>query len=324
MKKRLLFGIMCIVICVAVVSAYVMLDKHKLDVYARVDSLNNGDAKFWGDYVLTSIDERVCFLDLNGTIIEKTNVKSQWLSAVEGEGTIVYGNYDKQIGIVTFDDSFNIKENHIIIQSDKLCIDPDIVKVNNQYYIIYTEIDGAVNNANPDIDNGNYIVKLMVSDDLQNWKEISCPILGDGYNIEDAELLFYDNHFLIVYEKEILDQGNSYICVKESKDDQGREWNDEKQLLPADCDHEPAKAIIDNKEMLLYYSSDLDNIGASYAGADIYQAKYSVDFNPKYIDRRIPSKNTYEGVCLYDVKEIDGKQFYLCYENGNYLVLNCN
>ena len=184
----------------------------------EISNLHNGDAKFMGKNIITSVKSKLTLIDLNGNIIKTfESVNSSWVDAIDDEKIIIYGNSDKQIGIVMLDDNYNMVSNNIIFESDNLLIDPTISRINERYYATVTEIKGAVNNSNPDVANGEYWIHLYVSDDLITWSQIS-DIEHMNNNLEDVDFIEMDGNLYAIYEKEELDKGNSAILMKSSGD----------------------------------------------------------------------------------------------------------
>ena len=270
-------------------------------VTMSIPQLHNGDAKFFNNSVITSLNGSLTIYDEDGNLVASyPEVFTNWVDGLADEGIIVYGNGNKQIGIVQLDDEFNLLSNQIIMETDNLQIDPTIIKVQDKYYITVTEIEGTVNNSDINSENGIYTVHLYQSADLSNWQYVTDVVTANN-NIEDIDVRFWDDRFVVLYEKEIVDKGDSAICVTISTDETGKQFGEEKELISASCDHEPASIEQITAGYRLYYSCDKDNRGTSYQGASAYYADFDDMWNLKVKDKRLHTQYS-EGILLYDVQ----------------------
>ncbi len=283
----------------------------------KIDNLHNGDAKFFGENIITSVDNVLKLYSLQGDLIKSyDSVCASWLDVLPNEGIVLYGGGNKQIGIAKIDvfNNFQSISNTIIAENVNLQIDPSIIKVDNTYFITLTEIYGNVNNGDATQENGTYTIHLYRSDDLKNWTFVS-DIAHQKNNLEDVEVHFANNVFVVVYEKEELDKGCSSICVVTSKDATGTTWNNEKILLPSNCDHESASfESLSNGNWKLFYSCDKNYPKESYMGGQMFYALYDKDFNLLQKDVEITS-STGKGILLYDVIHINGETRFLFAKN---------
>lgn len=306
-RKKIISGIL--VIAIFALSAC-KSDDTKLSKTMEIKQLHNGDAKFYNDDILTNVNGVMAIYNTSGEQLKTySEVAANWLSCISEEGIIVYGNFNQQIGVVKLDENYNIESNQIIMTTENLQIDPTIIKVNNTYYITVTEIEGNVNNADPSQENGNYTIHLYSSSDLVNWNYVS-KVVEMKNNLEDVDIFFQENHFYVTYEQEVVDKGNSSICLIESEDESGSTWGEPRELLPADCDHEPASWQQIDDGYRLYYSCDLKNEGESYMGGNIFYADFDKEYNLVKKDNEI-STVTSKGILLYDVEQKQGKNIYL-------------
>jgi hypothetical protein len=61
----------------------------------------SGDAKFFGDRIVTSKDECLCLLDFSGKITNQyKDVPSAWVDEVFEDKVIVLGNWNNEINII--------------------------------------------------------------------------------------------------------------------------------------------------------------------------------------------------------------------------------
>lgn len=274
----------------------------------------SGDAKFFGDRIVTSKDESLCLLDFSGRITNHyTDLASGWVGVYPEDMLIVFGNWNHEINLIQLDDNLNRIQEYNILQSDNLHIDPAICKIENEYYVTATEIAGNINNADPNAENGIYTVHCFRSANLKDWEPLP-DILSVPANIEDIDLLYHNGRIYICYEKEEVDKGPSEINLRYS-DDLGASWSDEVNLLPAGCDQEPARFIAEENGFRLLYSSDKANPGKSYMGGKIYYAEFDKDFRLIEKDINLETK-TKEGLLWYDYAEYEDGEYYLF--SGNY------
>ena len=278
----------------------------------------SGDAKFFGDRIVTSKDGNLCLLDFSGKITNHyTDVPSAWVDGLFDDKIIVLGNWNNEINIVQLDEKMNRIQEYNVLQSDNLHIDPAICKIENDYYVTATEIIGNVNNSSPDVENGIYTVHFLRSNNLKDWEPVS-EIISVPSNIEDVDLLYHEGRIYVCYEKEVLDKGLSEINFKYS-DDLGASWSEEINLLPAECDQEPVSFIPEENGFRLLYSSDKENPGMSYMGGCIYYARFDKDYRMIEKDIKLQTK-TKEGLLWYDYAEYNDGDYYLF--AGDYLDTN--
>jgi len=197
----------------------------------------------------------------------------------------------------------------VLQYDDQLLIDPTLLKVEDKYLITYTQIKGNINNGDTLKPNGHYEVILLESNDLIHWKEVS-SIVSEATNIEDG-FLYFDgekNSLFFLFEEEVFDKKKSSIKIKKSTN-RGVNWDESITLLNAIADQEPAAIFKCNEKNYLFYSSDLDDLGASYYGAKSYISSFSnSNYTPDQIN--ISLKLDY-GVLLYDVMLNNNKMHFL-------------
>ncbi len=276
----------------------------------------NADAKFYNDYIITSVDEGILMLDFDGkTIRSYEGLKASWIYTFPSEGLVVYSNHDHETHLLKLDKEMNMVSDEVILRSELLAIDPTICKVGDTYLVTHTTIEGTINNPTPDGDNGIYTLELFASKDLKNF-EHRATIVSEKHDIEDIDMLYDKDTLYCVYEKEDYDKGPSKICMRVSKDF-GNTWSDEQVLIENGGDNEPACMIKETDGYRLFYSSDKECIGESYNGASAYSAFFDADFvHLTEYDEKIDMKDNY-GVRLYEAKE-SGDSFYLMFAH-NYM-----
>jgi len=274
--------------------------------------MHNGDAKFYKDSIVTSVDSVLTIVDKRGNIRKCPKVCANWIDTIEEKNLLVYGNGRKEIGIVHFDEKEDVLSDETVFKSENLMIDPTISENEGDYYLTYTEIKGMVNNADPNKKNGEYTLHLYRSNDLKKWEHIS-DIARDNNNIEDVDIVFDKGKIMAVYEKEVIDKGKSAVVIKSSFD-KGQTWGDEKVLLDPDADQEPAVFEKADNGWRLYYSSDIAASGETYMGASAYYASFDPEFRLKEKDKPIRTR-TGKGILLYDVRKRKGKTHLLYAHN---------
>ena len=275
----------------------------------ELSKLHNGDAKFFGDNIITSVSGKLNIYGLHGNHIkEYTDVKTNWLDSYFDERLIIYGNFNKEIGIVSLDTNYNIITNNIIIKSDNLLIDPTINKIDGKYYITVTEIKGTVNNSDATTENGEYWIHLYVSDDLVSWHHIA-DIEHMKNNLEDIDFMCFDDVMYAVYEVEKLDKKDSAIIMRSSYD-KGKTWSESKVLLEADCDHEPVGIYRDSDKYILCYSCDKDDVGKSYMGGRTYYSVFDSKWNCIKKDINIATESE-KGILWYDYMIFNDIEYFL-------------
>ena len=69
---------------------------HKTDEFF-LEKYANADAKFYNDYIITSVDEGVYMLDFDGNVVKSyEGLKASWMYAYPEEGLVVYSNHDNE------------------------------------------------------------------------------------------------------------------------------------------------------------------------------------------------------------------------------------
>ena len=273
----------------------------------------NADAKFYNDYIITSVDEGVYMLDFNGNVIKSyEGLKASWMYTYPDEGLVVYSNHDNETHLLRLDENMNMMSDEVILTSELLAIDPTICKIGDIYLVTHTTIEGTINNPDPNGDNGVYSLELFVSEDLVNWKHRT-TITSQKHDIEDIDMVYADKQLYCFYEKEDYDKGPSAICMRYSADE-GMTWSEEKILIENVADNEMACLLQKNEGWRLYYSSDYECVGESYNGASAYFADFNSKFQVISVYQKIDMRDNY-GVRLYEVKET-GENLYFMFSHN--------
>ncbi len=294
-----------------------------------LNQYHNADAKFIGNHIITSVDEQIRILDLEGQEVRRfEGTQASWIYVMEDDGgnepaaesqitaadsyTVAYSNHSNETHILKLTSDAELMDDQVAVTTDTLAIDPILVQIDDGYLLTNTEIDGTINNPSPDGDNGIYTVRLYHSDDLVNW-EYMTDIISRKQNLEDGDIRYLDGTLYYFFEMEDYDKGPSKICVMESAD-YGMTWSEPKTLLPNEADNEMASCEKTADGWRLYVSSDLACVGESYQGASVYYCDYTDEFEPVelYVKSAMPDN---ESVRLYEVKEEDGKLYFLFARN---------
>lgn len=295
-----------------------------------MESYSLGDSKLMdhGDDILTfSTSSDLLLKKMNQPFEELSPpIQANWFNMEKRtkDRVIVIASSSAKQNIEVYEVNLNNKNSkHLstVSKSDKLKIDPTILKTNEGYFATFTEITGTVNNNSPQNVNGFYAVKLYFSPDLKDWTFVN-TILSKNKNLEDGDLLIdQDDHLRFIYEEEELDKGHSQIKMITSMN-QGKDWSQPKVLLGAPADHEPAEIIHKGDTYYLFYSSDIDNGGkGSYDVAKMKFAILNEQFEISKKDINIEGK---ESASLYDVLPKGNSMYYLYtkdYSTENQLVL---
>lgn len=317
-QKKILIKKM-IIVFLSTLLCFGCTQKSSTNIIMDIEKLHNSDAKFFNDNIITTIDSKLVLLDLEGNLICKSDIDANWVNCIAKEDLIIYSNGQNLTGIAYVDNNNQLIPYKNIIKSDNLQIDPAIINVNGTYFATMTEIEGNVNNENPETENGIYTIHLYKSENLSDWTFVS-DIVREQRNLEDVDLFFDNNSLYIIYERERTDKGESEICMSKSTDSSGTVWDKPKTLIPSDCDHEPATIIKTKNGYNIFYSCDKNNPKQSYMGAEIFYAEFDRNFNIINKDIKI-STETLTGILLYDVMLKDNKYYFLFAEN--YLT-DCN
>ncbi|MDO4260440.1 MAG: family 43 glycosylhydrolase [Eubacteriales bacterium] len=289
---------------------------------------HNADAKFLGERIITSVDEEIRILDLNGQETGRLDgLRASWIYVMEDDGgntpgmqaedeqdvwTVAYSNHSNETHILRLDAGGGLLDDRIAVTSGTLAIDPILVEADGRYYLTNTEIEGTINNPDPEGDNGVYTVKLYRSDDLESWEYVT-DIISRKQNLEDGDIRYEDGVFYYFFEMEDYDKGPSRICVMTSEDPEGG-WSGPLELLPDEADNEMASCERTADGWRLYVSSDRDCVGESYQGASVYYCDYTADFQPVALYQRSDMPDN-ESVRLYEVKERGGELSFLFARN---------
>lgn len=274
---------------------------------------HNADAKFLGDKIITSVEEGICILNLDGEIVRRLDgLSASWIYAQDRERVVAYSNHANETHILRLSENYEKLEDNTALITDTLAIDPIIVKAGEDWLLTHTTIDGTINNPEPGGDNGLYTVKLYRSQNLEDWEFVT-DIISLRKNLEDGDIRYADGVLYYFFEREEYDKGPSAICVTASKDG-GETWSEVKELLPAGADNEMAGCERTETGWRLYVSSDYACVGESYQGASVYYADYTPDFEPVRTYRQSAMPDN-QAVRLYEVKEIGGQLYFLFARN---------
>lgn len=296
-------------------------EKERIETLCQITEHKTTDSKIMGDKIISTTDGHLILFNFDGSIYkEYTDISANWIYTCdsENERLVAVGNFDYEIRIISFSKDYMVDFNYLVFNQENLMIDPTLVKQEDNYFLTFTEIKGNVNNGDESQTNGLYTVRCFISKDLKNWQKLS-DIVSYYNNIEDGDLFVSDDgkNLNYLFEKEEYDKGPSSLNVISSLD-QGKTWTDEKEIIPAIADNEPASIMKHEDGYTLYYSSDKEHMGSSYNEAAVYQVDLNKDFSVKnsYIPVELKEE---KGILLYDVSTEGGLLFLY---SQNYLTDN--
>ena len=268
----------------------------------------NADAKFYNDYIITSVDEGIHILDFDGKNVKSyEGLKASWMYAYPEEGLVVYSNHENETHLLKLNEKMDMVSDEVIMTTDLLAIDPTICKAGDTYLVTHTTIDGTINNPDPIGDNGIYTLQLYASKDLKSF-EHRTTIVSEKHDIEDIDMVYDAGRLYCIYEKENYDKGPSKICMRFS-DDEGVSWSAEQILIENGGDNEFSCMLKEYDGWRIYYSSDYENPGTSYNGASAYSAYFDANFqHMSQLDEKIAMKDNHS-VRLYEVKKTEDKRY---------------
>ena len=81
-----------IVIYFAAAAAFFLLGCSGREEAIVVSRMHNGDAKFYKDNIVTSVDSVLTFVDRKGRTRKCPSVCANWIAAMEDRNLLVYGN----------------------------------------------------------------------------------------------------------------------------------------------------------------------------------------------------------------------------------------
>ncbi len=271
---------------------------------------HNADAKFLGEHIITSVDEGIQILDMEGNVARQyEGLNASWLYVQEEDAgpeergaawTVACSNHANETHILRLTDEGELLEDRLAVKTDTLAIDPVLIRKGDVWFLTHTCIEGTINNPDPQGENGIYTVKLYRSEDLEQWDHVT-DIISRKQNVEDGDLRCVDGTLYYFFELEQYDKGPSAICVMSSEDD-GSTWSEPLELLPAAADNEMASCEPTEEGWRLYVSSDYTCVGESYQGASVYYADYTRDFQP-ICTYQLSAMPDNASVRLYEVKE---------------------
>lgn len=263
----------------------------------NLSGYHSSDAKLaYKGYVVTSKSDHLYLVNTYTGESTETFIRSNWVDSMLEENVIVYSSIDHKTGICRFNpDTTKIESNYLILNDGAMRIDPSLVKLGDTYFLSSTRIEGTVNRADYEEENGIYTIELYASTDLENWSFVTA-IYSKDQNLEDVELNADDGVLRIIFEQESVDKGPSSIHCIESPD-QGQTWINDTVLINNGADNEPASFYISDNEFWLFYSSDIKQPGTSYEGSQAFLARYTLDYD---LDKITPLKTNYDSqVLLY-------------------------
>lgn len=103
---------------------------------------HNADAKFLGDLVITSVEEGIQILDIEGNVVKHLeDVSASWLYTAEVDDekchAVAYSNHNKETCILKLKalEDFEVLEHRKVLTTDVLAIDPILVQGEDGWYL---------------------------------------------------------------------------------------------------------------------------------------------------------------------------------------------
>ncbi len=184
-----------------------------------------------------------------------------------GGFAVAYSNHANETHILRIAEDGGLLSDVKALTTERLAIDPILVRTEDGWLLAHTEIEGTINNPDPSGDNGIYTVKLYRSEDLEKW-DFAGDMISRKQNLEDGDIRCADGRLYYFFEMEEYDKGPSAICVMWSED-QGETWSEPLELLAPQADHEMASCERTADGWELYVSCDYACVGESYQGASV-------------------------------------------------------
>ncbi len=264
-----------------------------------IEDTTNGDAKIYGDYVVSARDDVIRYFSISDFTSHELGAAGSWIACDYATGVILTADWNRCIHLIRTDGEMNVLENRQILSySDGLSIDPALWAVDSGWYFTLTHITGTVNRNDPGKENGDYQIDLYFTPDFQTIQHVS-TVESRKANLEDVDLCIENGVMYCVYEEETLDEQASSIILRRSSDN-GATWSERMELLSANADHEPARFLKKDWGFRLYYSCDMDQLGQSYNGAKAYYADYDMELAPINLNRPIILSHA-KGILFYDI-----------------------
>lgn len=163
----------------------------------------------------------------------------------------------------------------VALTSSKMLIDTELVALGGGRLLLFvTEVDGP-----PNTNEATYTVGCLASDDGGlSWERRSSAVTGPwGANIEDSRaFVTADGAVLLAFEWELEEGGASEIMVQQSSNE-GLSWSVPSVLWGGDApvDREPGGFVSVGSDLWFVASTDAENHGTSYSGAEIAMIRSS-------------------------------------------------
>ena len=92
-------------------------DGEKTAVAFRIENCNSGDAKFYGEDIVTGIDRQLVFLDKDGKEKKRyPELATEWLYALPEEKAVVFSACPEGIGVARFDEEENLVSVQMLLE----------------------------------------------------------------------------------------------------------------------------------------------------------------------------------------------------------------
>lgn len=191
-----------------------------------------------------------------------------------------------------------IKE--LLEEIDRFYIIALIISIVLAIFILYTNWPKETLNTEKNsvqVDEG-----LNITSSLRVWDDISG---GDAKFLNETTVMLNKGNIMLL---DILSDEKINIPIKSNWSDCIEE--DEKILVEAEADNEPASFFKEKDNYYLYYSSDKEERGLSYSGGRIYCDVFNTNFE-KISSKRVNAEITENNILLYDVSFYEDKATFL-------------
>ena len=102
MNKRISSAILALLVLLFAVGSFFVFFYNSDEFYLK--KYANADAKFYNDYIITSVDEGVYMLDFKGKVVKSyEGLKASWIYTYPEERLIVYSNHDNETHFLRLD-----------------------------------------------------------------------------------------------------------------------------------------------------------------------------------------------------------------------------
>ena len=108
-NRRIGSAFLALLVLLFAIGVFYAVFYEKDDFY--LEKFANADAKFYGEHIITSVDEGIQLLDFEGTVVKSYDgLKASWMYAYPEEGLVVYSNHDYETHLMKLDEEGNKRQ----------------------------------------------------------------------------------------------------------------------------------------------------------------------------------------------------------------------